>query len=404
MFDWSHEQGWRRPLAISAGFVLIAFFVIVGAIGLALGVTLAGLLALPPLHQLKKLLPLELPLAEFLIFIAWAWLSMRWSTYPQSEQAWKMALGVVLYSLFAYAVWSLQGKARLLALYAAAISLVLILLAYFGITFLGVLSLLYGDEPVFAVRTRDASRGISALVCAVPVGWAFCHMLFPDWRGKLAAVLVGLLAFAISWQYGLSAGMLGIMVAGVLFAAGWFYPRTTILLVGLAAVLSFMLSPILISTLLSMIDKTFLPDSWAMRVDMWHFAIARIEEKSLFGWGLDASRSFTDTYSFKSLDLPNISLHPHNFGLQLWLETGLIGVSLFSTATLMLAIRVSSSWNLGRLQGAAIAGSSGAFLVFMFLSFGAWQEWFWACAAWVAAMCFLVGPAPDKLTKELPDR
>ena len=76
MFDWSHEQGWRRPLAISVGFVLIAFFIIVGAIGLALGVTLAGLLALPPLHQLKKLLPLELPLAIFLIFIAWAWLSM----------------------------------------------------------------------------------------------------------------------------------------------------------------------------------------------------------------------------------------------------------------------------------------------------------------------------------------
>jgi hypothetical protein len=40
----------------------------------------------------------------------------------------------------------------------------------------------------------------------------------------------------------------------------------------------------------------------------------------------------------------------------------------------------------------------------MFLSFGAWQEWFWACAAWVAAMCFLVGPAPEELTKELSDR
>lgn len=401
MFEWSHEQGWRRPLAISIGFVLIALFVIAGAMGLALGVALAGLLAIPSLHQLKKLLPLELPLAIFLIFIAWAWLSMRWSTYPQSEQAWKMALGVLLYSLFAYAVWSLQGKARLLALYAAAISLLLILLAYFGIAFLGIFSLLYEEGIQMNEKVRDASRGVSALVCAVPVAWAFCHMLFPGWRGKAGGALFGLVAFAISWKYGLSAGMLGVLVAGVLFAIGWFYPRTTILLVGLAAVFSFMLAPMLISTLLGVVDKSVLPDSWAIRVDIWHFAIARIEEKALLGWGLDASRSFTDTYRFKAFELPNISLHPHNFGLQLWLETGLIGVSLFSAATLMLAIRVSSSWNLGRLQGAAIAGSSGAMLVFMTLSFGAWQEWFWACAAWVAAMCFLVGPAPEKTPKRL---
>ncbi|MBL4616657.1 MAG: O-antigen ligase family protein [Robiginitomaculum sp.] len=404
MFDWSHEQGWRRPLAISIGFLLIALFIVAGAMGLALGVTLAGLLAIPPLHQLKKLLPLELPLAIFLIFIAWAWLSLRWSTYPQSDQAWKMALGVILYSLFAYAVWSLRGKARLLVLYASAISLLIILLAYFGIAFLGVFSLLYEEGVQINEKVRDSTRGISALVCAVPVGWAFCNMLFPGWRGKLAGALVGVLAFAISWQYGLSTGMLAIIVAGVLFAIGWFYPRTTIMLVGLAAIFSFMMAPMLVSTILGMVDKSVLPDSWAMRVDMWHFVIARIEEKALLGWGLDASRSFTDTYRFKTFDIPNISLHPHNFGLQLWLETGLVGVSLFSAATLMLAIRVASSWNLGRLQGAAIAGSSGAMLVFMFLSFGAWQEWFWACAAWVAAMCFLVGPAPEELTTELPDR
>ncbi|MCF6294032.1 MAG: O-antigen ligase family protein [Robiginitomaculum sp.] len=264
--------------------------------------------------------------------------------------------------------------------------------------------MLYEQGVPFNQKTRDATRGLSALVCAVPVAWAFCHMLIPDWRGKAAGVVFGLIVFAICWKFSLSAGMAGVLLASVLFISGWYFPRTTILLVGLTAILSFMLSPILISTLLGMVDKTALPDSWAMRVDMWHFAIARIEEKALFGWGLDASRSFTETYRFKTLDLPNISLHPHNLGLQLWLETGLVGVSLFSAATLMLAIRVSSSWNLGRLQGAAIAGSSGAFLVFMFLSFGAWQEWFWACAAWVAAMCFLVGPAPDKNTKELLDR
>jgi len=61
-----------------------------------------------------------------------------------------------------------------------------------------------------------------------------------------------------------------------------------------------------------------------------------------------------------------------------------------------LAVRVANSWNLTRSQGAAIAASAGVILIFGMVTYGAWQEWFWACTAWVAAMCFLVGPEPEK--------
>jgi len=399
MWQWSEEQGWRRPLAISFGFVLIAVFVIAGAMGVAAGVALTGLLAIPSWTRLKSILPLELPMAIFLVFIAWAWISMRWTTYPQSDQAWKMALGVLLYSMFAFAVFSLRGKARLLVLYVAAASLALILLVYFLEAAFGVISNMYAEGLPRQEKLRDATRGISALVIAAPCAWAFSHILMPGWRGNAIAVSFGLIAFWISWRFDLSSAMLALFIAGILFALGWFFPRTIILLVGLAAVFMFMLAPIVAPIAVDILRSFDLPLSWEQRVDIWQFASERIAERPMIGWGLDASRSFDSTYILHKLEFARIPLHPHNVGLQLWLETGLIGAILFSTATIALAIRVSSSWNLSRLQGATISASSSAILVFSTLTYGAWQEWFWASAAWVAAMCFLLGPPPDELVK-----
>ncbi len=399
MHDFAEEQGWRRPIAIASGFVLIALFILAGAIGVAAAVALTAILAIPPWPRLKTVLPLELPLAIFLIFIAWAWASMRWSTYPQTEQGWKMALGVMLYSLFAFSVWSLQGKARLLVLYAATASLAMIILLYLIEASFGIFSGMYAEGAVRQEKLRDATRGVSALIMATPCAWAFASIFLPGWQGKAFGAFIGLIAFWIAWQFSLSSAMLAIMIAGIFFGLGWAFPRTTILFTGLAALGAFMLAPMVIPVIIDVFEGSNLPLSWEQRLDIWKFTSERISEKPLIGWGLDASRTFNSTYTLRGFEFPRISMHPHNFGLQLWLETGLIGVMLFSAATLTFAIRVSNSQNLTRLQGAAISGSSAAILVFANLSYGAWQEWFWASIAWIAAMCFLLGPAPKRRTK-----
>jgi O-antigen ligase len=379
---------------VSFGFGLVALSILLGAMGIAAAITIAGVLAAPGLTRMKQVLPLEFPFASFLVFIAWAWASTSWSPLPQTGQAWKMALGLPLYCLFAYGVWSLRGQGRLLVLYVALGSLLVMVCLFSLEAIFGIVAHFTPEGNERRQMMRDASRGLSALICAGPAAWAFLSMLIPGWRGVAASALFAVLSFVIAWRFGLAAGMIAVPVAASLFAIGWFFPRTTVLGVGLGAVGLFLLAPMMMSVFLGGADVDQLPFSWAIRIENWQYAVDRIADKPLFGWGLDASRSFTDTYQMHGYDLPYISMHPHNVGLQLWLETGFVGALLFSGSVLALAVRVSSARNLSRAQGAAIAAASGAILVFCTLSYGAWQEWFWGCVVWVAALSVLIGPEP----------
>lgn len=396
MSGWYDEQGWRRPLAVSLGFSLVAVMVMAGGIGIALAMCIATLISIPSLRSLPKLLPLEFPFALFLIFIAWAWITSYWSPV-QTGQALKMAAFLPLYAMFAWNVWSLQGRGRYTALVTATIAGLVIITGFSFEAITGIAQRLFFPSPHQIQIIPYLERGASAMVAMMPALWAFLGMLVPGWRGKAAAVLAGALGFVLSWRFGLDAGMLATIVAMSAFGLGWLVPRTSILLTGLAGAGMVLLAPIYMGALTSTLGAgTGLPVTWQMRLSIWQFAVDRISDKPLFGWGLDASRSFTGRTHIEGLPMTHISLHPHNVGLQIWLETGLIGVFLFTGTLLLLAIRVSTAPNLTRGQAAAICGCFSAFLVFSSMTYGAWQEWFWALFGWLAALCVLIGPEPER--------
>jgi O-antigen ligase len=106
--------------------------------------------------------------------------------------------------------------------------------------------------------------------------------------------------------------------------------------------------------------------SWSARMSYWSHTIDWISQEPVRGWGLDASRAMG----------PAISLHPHNGALQVWLELGLVG-----------AVGAAAFWGLSlvRLQRPApdlamsgIAGTTAAYLLFAWINYGLWQQW------WVA--------------------
>jgi len=389
------EQGWRRPLAAAFGFALIAVFVMGYALGVAVGVAFAALIALPPWRRLQRLLPLDLSFSVFLMFIAWAWLSTIWSPYDNSGQALRMATGAFLYPLFVYAVWSLRGKARRIVMLTALVSGSAMALPYLLEGFTGIISHFFASGADRDDYLRDATRGVSAIIMALPPLAVLWMKLQPGWRGRVAAGLLVVVAAIISWQFHLFAGLVALGAGGFFFALGYRWPRSTILMITLAYLTMLLLAPLLLPNLVAPLDGDNLPFSWAWRVKMWPYTGAQIGMHPFIGWGLDASRTFThDVFKMHGYTLNYLSYHPHDFGLQVWLETGLVGALILGMAILLFGLRLAGISSLTHPQGAAIAGSAAVYLVFFSVTYGAWQEWLWASVAWVAALCILAGPEP----------
>lgn len=106
--------------------------------------------------------------------------------------------------------------------------------------------------------------------------------------------------------------------------------------------------------------------SWSIRLGIWRFAVDRVVEHPLRGWGFDAARSFGDA----------IPLHPHDGALQVWLELGLPGALLVTALWLGLVRRATSQPD--RLQSATAAAGMSAYLAIGAVSFGLWQPWWLA--------------------------
>jgi O-antigen ligase len=124
------------------------------------------------------------------------------------------------------------------------------------------------------------------------------------------------------------------------------------------------------------------------RLLIWSFAGDRIAERTLTGWGLDASRAMPGGENLIRPGQTWMPLHPHNAALQLWLELGVPGAVLF-------ALLVALAWQ--ALAGApwprlfaAAAGASLAIALFAcFASYGIWEEW-WLGTLWFSLFLTIV--------------
>lgn len=118
--------------------------------------------------------------------------------------------------------------------------------------------------------------------------------------------------------------------------------------------------------------------SWGARMSYWSHTLDWIRAEPVRGWGVDASRVMG----------PGIQLHPHNGALQVWLELGLVG-----------AVTAAVFWglSLARLSrpapdvgAAGVAGSVAAYILFAWINFGLWQQWWLALGALIAVLAAML--------------
>ncbi len=160
-----------------------------------------------------------------------------------------------------------------------------------------------------------------------------------------------------------------------------------------------LLSPIILGGVV-WVSRTFslpIANSFWSRIHAWEFANKKIAESPLIGHGLEASETWSDTFGEHPDRLvqiiadsgeisnwqvyPIVPRHPHNMPLQIWVETGLIGVSLAAGALFLLAWRLRDIGHWSSFTRMSVAGLFGTVLSFYSLSYSVWNEAFWASVA-----------------------
>jgi len=119
--------------------------------------------------------------------------------------------------------------------------------------------------------------------------------------------------------------------------------------------------------------EDWIPVSGLHRLEIWNFAVGKISEKPLLGYGLEASRILgRNEISTVIPGATLFSLHPHNGFLQMWLELGLGGYVILGLLFLWLIHRIS------QLEGASKAFATGFLVCGLSLfstAYGMWQSW-----------------------------
>ena len=222
------------------------------------------------------------------------------------------------------------------------------------------------------------------------------------WLARAALLLVGAgVLISLPGETARLATIAGLAAALLSLAAPRLVPR----LIGAILGLAILVMPLLVG-LIPKMPTANLPLSAVHRLVIWDFTVARIAEKPLTGWGLEASRAMPggraqpDTATLDRLNITNpaqraflanphvevMPLHPHNGALQLWLELGGIGALL--GAVLMLALGFAASRSAVPAVGAGMLASAA---VTGMLSFGLWQAW-WVASLLLAMVALHLAP------------
>jgi O-antigen ligase len=148
-----------------------------------------------------------------------------------------------------------------------------------------------------------------------------------------------------------------------------------------------------------------LSNSAIHRIAIWTVSDRLIRERPVLGHGFESARmQFRSGSAIEQVVLPDvpdrqftirsepIPLHPHNFILQVWLETGVIGASCLA-AFLAYVTRHASDATGGIRDRLITFGLIGSAFCIANISFGAWQSW-WLGTLFLAALLMRIALEP----------
>ena len=337
-----------------------------------------------------------------LVFVLWAWVSMLWSPYDGSIWSGNAS---ILFCLVVALLFAPLAVLKTPAKFKSAIIWTVI-----GVGLLGVALLLIDAASGFALslwgdpagpgedprqRLSDAEMNLGrGQVSYAQLLWPVATLLILRVKRGWVLALAAFLALMLSAYFNnLFIVIPTLVLAGGFAVFAWFKPKLGLSLAFSLAVLSVAFAPLL-GLISSLIEADFMrqiPLSWEHRLRMWDYSWDLIRQAPLIGHGFDSARVF-DELTFRApdgRDITVMSMHPHNIGLQIWLETGVVGAAL--TIGFLLALMKTALKNCTDSPRAfAVTGllvsvaTSGAVTV------GVWQHWWWALIVLAVSLVCLV--------------
>lgn len=223
------------------------------------------------------------------------------------------------------------------------------------------------DGEALAVRIAIPATAFSilaALVCGGRAGWVglFAALMLFAWLGGRYHSLV---LHARHWLYGL-----GVLLGGLglyALAYGWDFMWQRASIVGEMGKGRGMLSG---------------------RLDVWHSALVHLWDMPVFGIGLMNFRNLPDA----------ADMHPHNWFLQLLLETGLVGTAFF-IALMAIVLARFGRFAKGTLYGVAAVSSLTAFLISGLANTSIFNVWWLTYLVFICLVGWRAGWSGDDLKK-----
>jgi exopolysaccharide production protein ExoQ len=338
-----------------------------------------------------------------LAFLAWALVSILWSSSPATTALGLLEALVPAASALIIAV-GLSGQMRHFRSRTAALGLA------FGLA-LACAVMLFDLATGMSLQRALGNRAqafalnraiLTVLVVSTPVLWWLARdRLLPR---SVYLVFGGLLAVCVISSHS-GAAVLGSAGALLIYALARYAPRSAVGALLIGAFLSLAAAPVIGETLFRSISKgaheRMTGASSEARVAIWRSFEVVVRERPLLGWGFGVSSVIADDPRVRQIDPDTRAMlnvgHPHNAALQIWVELGAVGAALaFLVLAFLLRSIARHDADAAAPRLALVAGASVVALV----GHGAWQGW-WIASLGLAAVLFRTaseaGEAPARL-------
>lgn len=416
----SESRGFSYAVVLAAAFMLWTPVAVFGAGGYS---SLLALAAIPAVFFIRFRNGVSRLAIATLLLVVWAALSSLWSEESRQLMSGTLSDGdfsinaaglrMILTAIAAILVIRACQRVEGRPVRAGGVIIAMLIVH-------GVLMLLMGIFPETALnayapysdRVKEAPQNIlrsaNAFFLALPVLIGASWLLPRPWR-YLAVVMVATLGTLTFFLLRSDVALVGMgIVALACLCVALFRRNGFRILLGVVAA-AIVASPMVLSAAAPVLveSEMGLPSSTKSRIFAWSLAAEKVGERPITGHGIESSKEWRETFADKpdllrlmqqSTDLTDIPWdkyrilpgHPHNMGLQLWAETGLVGVALACIVLLLLALALPPPAELGLATALSVAGLIGAGFSLFSLSYSLWNEAFWAMVALAAAAIIIV--------------